>query len=164
MLEMREVIQFAMKAHRGQMYGNLPYIVHLSDVYKVLVEFDIDEQTILAGAWLHDVLEDTEYHYSDIKEMFGFEVAEIVFAVTDELGRNRRERKDKTWPKILKHPRAITLKQADMIANARQGIFEGSDILNMYKKEYPKFKSYFKGRGIDRLWEELDRLLLNEKS
>ena len=164
MLDMKEVMQFAMKAHEGQMYGNFPYTTHLSDVYKVLQEFGVMDQNILAGAWLHDVLEDTEYHYSEIKQRFGLPIAEIVFSITDELGRNRKERKEKTWPKLKMNGRAFVVKQADMIANARQGTFEKSDILNMYIKEYPKFKSYFNGLGMDVLWNELDKLLLKEKT
>lgn len=159
MLYMKDVIEFAMKAHQGQMYGNFPYIKHLSDVYMVLVEFGVHDQSILAGGWLHDVLEDTEYHYSEIKQNFGLEIAEIVFAITDELGRNRKERKEKTWPKLKENEKAFIVKQADMLANVRQGMWEGNDILNMYKKEFPKFKQHFKPLGRANLWTALEAVL-----
>ncbi len=160
MIEMKEVMRFAMSAHNGQMYGDFPYITHLSDVYKTLIEFQHSDPVILASAWLHDVLEDTEHHYADIKKLFGTEVAEVVYAVTDELGRNRKERKEKTWPKIKANRKALVVKQADMLANVRQGTFENSDILNMYKKEFPTFKTYFAGmNGDPELWSALTLLI-----
>lgn len=159
MIDIKDVMQFAMKAHGDQMYGNLPYITHLSDVYRVLLKIGIQDVEILSTAWLHDVLEDTAYHYSAIVQLTNKNVAEMVYAITDELGRNRRERKEKTWPKLIKNEKAIVVKQADMLANVNQGIVEGSSLLNMYKKEYPAFKKYFGDHGCTDLWEELNRLI-----
>lgn len=162
MIDIKEVMQFAMKAHGGQMYGNLPYITHLSDVYRVLLEFGYHNLDLLASAWLHDVLEDTEYHYSDIVNLTDESTAQMVYAVTDELGRNRKERKKKTWPKIAKNSGAMVLKQADMISNVRQGLSEESKKLNMYRKEYTAFKDYFIHMGNQDMWVELDRLLIDK--
>jgi (p)ppGpp synthase/HD superfamily hydrolase len=159
MIDIKEIMQFAMKAHSGQMYGNLPYITHLSDVYRVLLEFSITEEHVLCAAWLHDVLEDTEYHYSEIVHITDEQTAEIVYCITDELGRNRKERKEKTWPKLQSNNQAIIVKQADMIANIRQGMTEKSSKLKMYTREYPKFREYFEGHGSNNLWNELDTLL-----
>jgi hypothetical protein len=75
------------------------------------------------------------------------------------MGRNRKERKEKTWPKLLQNNHAVILKQADMIANMRMGKRENSTLLEMYKKEYPAFKEYFKETGNKELWEELDKII-----
>ena len=155
---------YSKKSHKRQTrLSGEPFFVHCQETANILINLRMDIPTICAGL-LHDVLEDTEYHYSEIKQRFGLPIAEIVFSITDELGRNRKERKEKTWPKLKMNGRAFVVKQADMIANARQGTFEKSDILNMYIKEYPKFKSYFNGLGMDVLWNELDKLLLKEKT
>ena len=89
----------AEKAHINQIYDIYPYIYHIKQVVKVAEELGYDESIIIACI-LHDTLEDTALSYNDIKKAFGEEIAEIVYAVTDELGRNRLERKQKTYPKI----------------------------------------------------------------
>ena len=158
MLDLKEIIRYAVRSHEGQFYGNFPYSTHLSDVYDVLIEFGIQDSVLLAGAWLHDILEDRDRNYADIKRIADIEVAEVVYAVTDEKGKNRKERHEKTWPGILSIERAIVLKQADMIANMRRGIREKSRQLQMYRKEYPEFRVYFYPKGNKDLWIELDRL------
>ena len=80
-------------------YDIYPYIYHIKEVKEIAEGLGYDRSVII-GAILHDTLEDGDLSYNDIKKAFGFIIAEIVFAVTDELGRNRDERKAKTYPKI----------------------------------------------------------------
>jgi len=162
---MREMLEkakiFASKVHDGQMYGNVPYIVHLSDVYVVLHDHNITDENILVAAWLHDTIEDTTATYSKIEKRFNKEIAEIVYCLTDELGRNRKERHEKTYPKLKKNKKAIVVKQADRLANIKTGLREGNDLLYMYIKEYPEFRKQLKPHGGDKkMWKELDDLLL----
>ena len=92
-----------------------------------------------------------------IKDYFGEDVAEMVFAVTDELGRNRKERKVKTYPKIAANPEAIILKLADRIANIEHG-----GKIDMYKKEHGNFVGWLGGasqKDTQAMWEHLERLL-----
>ena len=153
---------FAVRAHAGQMYGkNDPYIVHLDGVYDVLIEFRVRNQNLLASAFLHDTIEDTKTSYQDIKREFGFDVAEIVFCVTDELGRNRLERHMKTYPKTATNPFAVILKLADRISNVRASIKSG-DKLDMYKSEHVNFKSFLYDGNNLTMWAELDKMLLKE--
>ncbi len=106
----KKAIEFARVAHEGQTYSDVySYIRHLEMVYDVLVKFEYEDSIIMASAWLHDVIEDTEVSYQDVKREFGLDVAEAVYGVTDELGRNRKERKAKTYPKIMKNPRSLAL-------------------------------------------------------
>ena len=86
---------------------------------KIAEELGYDE-SIIIGTILHDTLEDTTLSYNDIKKAFGKEVAEIVYCVTDELGRNRNERKEKTYPKIKANWKATVVKICDRIANITQ--------------------------------------------
>jgi len=162
MIELQDIMRFAIKAHDRQMYGEFPYSTHLSDVYGVLLEFEILDKEILFASWLHDTLEDTHHSYNDVKVLAGENVAEIVYAVTDELGRNRKERHEKTWPKIKANEKAMILKQAYMVANIRMGIREKSSLRKMYRKEYPAFREFFYPLGNEKLWNELDILLRHE--
>jgi|AntAceMinimDraft_12_1070368.scaffolds.fasta_scaffold37445_3 (p)ppGpp synthase/HD superfamily hydrolase len=106
----------AEKAHSGQSYDIYPYTYHLKQVVKIANDFGYDQRVLVASG-LHDVLEDTELSYKDIKKAFGEGLTEIVSAVTDELGRNRKERKQKTYPKIIANSKATVVKVCDRIAN-----------------------------------------------
>lgn len=88
----------AEKAHANQTYDIYPYIYHIRQVMGIAESLGYDE-SIIISCILHDVLEDTDISYNDIKKSFGIEVAEIVYNVTNELGRNRQESKMKTYPK-----------------------------------------------------------------
>ena len=81
----------------------------------------------------------------------------MVYCVTDELGRDREEKKKKTLPKTASNPDAIILKLADRIANIEHG-----GKVDMYVKEYSEFKgALYLNTPKDALpmWEHLDTLL-----
>lgn len=163
--------EFAAKVHQNQFYDRFPYFKHLEDVYNVLVSAGYSEDTeeglnILTAAWLHDCMEDRGVSYSDLKRAFNEDVAEIVFCVTDEIGRNRHEKKEKTYPKIRSNPDAIIVKVADRIANVKNSVNKpksDNDFLSMYRKEHKKFKWILQIPGhATQLWETLDNLLVTK--
>lgn len=159
-------IEIAMKAHMGQKYGSYPYTKHLADVAMVLSRFDIYHEKLHAAAWLHDVLEDTTVEHNKIVGEFGRIVYGIILAVTDESGANRKERHLKTYPKIQKNERAITIKLADRIANVEESIKINSNLLKMYRKEYGEFREAlyaFSTYEHTEMWRWLDEHL-GEKS
>jgi (p)ppGpp synthase/HD superfamily hydrolase len=153
----REARMVAVKAHSNQSYDEIfPYEKHLDDVVEVLEKFGFSGKFIVAG-YLHDSIEDDGISYNDIKKHFGVDVAEMVYCVTDELGRNRKEKKEKTLPKTASNPDAIILKLADRIANIQHG-----GKIDMYLKEYNEFKgALFLNTPKDgkAMWDHLDVLL-----
>lgn len=50
----------ALEAHQGQKYGDLPYAVHVLDVAAMLAPLGPRFQAL---AYVHDVLEDTDYEF-----------------------------------------------------------------------------------------------------
>ena len=154
----KEARMVGVKAHSNQSYDEIfPYEKHLDDVVDVLKRFDFKSNKMLIGAALHDAIEDDGISYNDINKHFDKEVAEMVYCVTDELGRNRKEKKEKTLPKTASNKDAIILKLADRIANIEHG-----GKIDMYAKEYQEFKGALflntpsGGRGM---WDLLDILL-----
>jgi (p)ppGpp synthase/HD superfamily hydrolase len=155
---LRDALFVAKHAHGNQTYDGLfPYIKHIYDVIDVLKRFDIKSNKMLIAAALHDSIEDDGVSYNDIKKHFGIEVAEMVYCVTDEVGRNRKEKKEKTLPKTASNPDAIIIKLADRISNIEHG-----GKVDMYANEYQEFKGalYLNTPSYGKhMWEYLDELI-----
>lgn len=157
---------FAEMAHAGQAYNQeVPYTYHLRQVVENLKKYGFTDPVMLCAGWLHDSIEDTTRSYNDIKKVFGTEVAEIVFAVSSELGRNREERNKKTYPKIRGNPSAIALKLADRLANVEYGLINGGKI-DMYRSEFSSFENGIRDYPADNedprittMWKHLAALL-----
>ena len=153
----REARMVSIQAHGNQTYdGVFPYKKHLDDVVSVLKRFGYSGKYIIAG-YTHDIIEDTALSYNKVLKYFGQDVAEMVYCVTDELGRNRTEKKIKTLPKTASNPDAIILKLADRIANVEHG-----GKIGMYRDEYDEFKKALymhSAKDTEPMWEHLESLL-----
>ncbi len=126
----REMIQkavdFSMMAHKNQFRrSGMPYAEHPFEVAKVLADLGMDGTTIVAGL-LHDVVEDTNHPVSEVKELFGEDVAFLVEAVTKISAiksKSRAEQQAETFRKMLismaKDIRVIMIKFADRLHNMR---------------------------------------------
>ena len=78
----KRAVEVAKSAHEGQFRKTgEPYIVHPLAVKKILEEWGMDEDTIIAGI-LHDTVEDTDLTLDDIRKEFGDSVAFLVDGVT----------------------------------------------------------------------------------
>lgn len=162
---------FAAEHHGDQKYGHKPYLYHLDAVLSVAFEFGITDEDIIIATLLHDVVEDTEVTREQVSERFSNRVGDLVYAVTNEPGKNRKVRAKKTYPKILGIEGAVKLKLADRIANVRSCWLEAQEqdankrnksLIGMYKKEYGGFRKALK-QDLDSvesaMWNELDKLL-----
>ncbi len=68
--------------HGSQLrHSGEPYFVHPYEVACILADMELDSEAIIAGL-LHDVIEDTEVGYEEIKNEFGEQVALLVEGVT----------------------------------------------------------------------------------
>ena len=155
-------IVYAAKKHSSQMYGDVPYLVHLMHVSQILISYSYTDYTTQVAAILHDVLEDTDATRAELEKIFDWEIATRVWACSDEEGRNRKERKAKVYEKLASYPNAIVIKLADRIANVESCILNKNERLyRMYKKEYPEFKEKLQShsRSHNDLWNYLDYLM-----
>ena len=154
--------KFALKSHGQQKYGNLPYSTHLDAVAKLTKNYDKTAQMI---AYLHDVVEDTPTTVQEIKEIFGPLVSECVQILTDEPGKNRKERKEKTYAKMAQvkseHKLALIVKAADRLANLRCCTKNKNErLLATYKEEQAAFRKAVYRKGLcDEFWQEIEELI-----
>lgn len=133
------------------------------------------------SALLHDSIEDARLTYNDVKKMVSFynsfcyscyddeemrtshymlmiepeDVADIVYAVTNEKGKNRSERaNEKYYQGIRENKLAVIVKICDRLANALYSKLINSRMLNVYKKEHEHFIN-----SIIDVWGEYNKLI-----
>lgn len=165
---LNDVVEFASNKHEhpgeSQRYGTAPYSVHLDAVasnvikykrYLTVSQYDI----LIKAAYCHDLIEDTDVDINVLKEKTDGDVAELVFLVSNERGRTRKEKNFKTYPKIWNNDLAIFLKLCDRIANTRSSKDTGYRMYKVYCDEYPVFRYALKKKDqYTDMWNELDEL------
>lgn len=122
----KKAIEFIEERHENQVRASgEPYITHPIEVALTLAQMGLDRDTVIAGL-LHDVLEDTQTAYEELKGKFGEEVATIVQGVT-KLGKfvfkDIEWQKAENYRKLLlataKDLRVILVKLADRLHNMK---------------------------------------------
>jgi GTP pyrophosphokinase len=117
---------FSAREHRGQVRSSgEPYLVHPLNVAHILAEMRLDETSIAVGL-LHDVLEDTLTTKDKLQEIFGDDVADLVYGVTKFSKYayvSSEERQAETFRKMLlamvSDLRVVLVKLADRLHNMR---------------------------------------------
>jgi len=102
-----------------------PFIIHPLSVGMILADIQLD-QTSIAAAILHDVVEDTEYNLEKVMSEFGNSIARIINGVTkiDKLVFNTREERQvsnirKMIIAMSEDVRIVIVKLADRLHNMR---------------------------------------------
>ena len=151
------ILTKASELHGSQKYGDNPYIYHLRKVLekeRTYCSFFGDDPDLMKAlemaAVFHDTLEDvTGYTYNDLKRdaekvfsdsFYSDMVAEIVFACTNDKGRNRSERAGEAYFEGIRTTGyAPFIKACDRLANIEFAKSQRSSLYEKYKKEMPEF-------------------------
>ena len=160
----------ALHASVNHAYARIrPYGFHLDMVVNWVVKYIADvcekEQDVLPiyfAAFYHDSIEDARLSYNDVMKIAkglmdeeqAYLATEIVYALTNEKGRNRAERaNEKYFAGIRETPYAPFVKLADRLANTSYAFSKGTaDSLRMskvYREELPGFLEALKVEGSD---------------
>lgn len=171
--------------------GELPYSFHLEAVYQTCLEWSrllpTDESVLVAffTALGHDLIEDARVSYNDIlkkveellrqdEEFFKVfvstsapivagKVAESIYNVTDEKGRNRKERKNDKYVRELKaNKTAVFVKLCDIASNALFSSLSQSRMLKTYRAEFPKLKKELYTEEYEELFNYIENNIINK--
>lgn len=138
---------FARNAHANQTrkYTNDLYITHPHQMVGLLKRAHelglVDQVTdqMVAATWLHDTVEDTPVTLEEIREVFGDEVADLVFWLTDTLTHedgNRAFRKEAARKRLAEAPmEAQIIKAVDLMHNAGSIALYDPDFWKVFEKE-----------------------------
>lgn len=113
-------IQVAYKAHSGQTDPcGIPYIFHPYHLAE-----QMDSETAVCAALLHDVLEDTTVSEDELRQQFGDEITDAVVLLT-----HRDEDIYEDYLKRIKeNPIALAVKKADLAHNTDESRLCGVEI------------------------------------
>jgi len=175
----KRACQFAEMAHKGICRKGMatPYMTHLEETADI-VRTLTDNKKVIAAAYLHDVIEDTDYTAVDIEEQFGEEVARLVESETENKYHDRP--KADTW-KIRKEETIHHLRHAgletkmitlgDKLSNIRsiKRDYEqiGNQLWERFNQRDPQMHAWYYRSICQSLtelkdsaaWKELDRLI-----
>ena len=162
----RRAFNYAKQMHEGQSRrSGEPYFMHPFAVAMQLAEQHMDDATIIT-ALLHDTIEDTKSTFSDIREQFNEEIAELVDGVTKltnlELG-SVESAQAENFRKLLlamsKDLRVLLVKLADRLHNMRTIKHMDSEKQLIKARETMDIYAPLAGRmGMQFIREELEDL------
>lgn len=148
-----KAIHIAAKAHQGQVdKAGYPYILH-----PLRAMFSRKDETERICAVLHDVIEDTDVTFKDLRNE-GF--SEEVLAALDALTKRDNENYDEFIDRVLKNKIACHVKLADLFDN-----MDLSRIKEPMQRDYDRIEKYREAvkRITDALEEEGDAEFTNTK-
>ena len=138
--------KLAEAGHAGQFRkgGKIPYVEHCEIVVSYLIALGIQDELILATAYVHDLLEDTTITESDIASELGETVLKKVMALTKTAAMTKEEYLDRVSKEgdIF----VVLIKAVDRICNTKDFVRDG-------KRDYAK--KYFAKAGS--VFERLER-------
>lgn len=172
-------IRVSSMAHQGQLRkgSDIPYIAHPAAVALILQQAGFADAAIIAAAWLHDVLEDTDVTLEELRRDFPESTVLIVEAMTeqkiDAAGEKRpwRVRKADHLEAMRKAPVSVlAVMLADKLHNLQSIRFDiesGVDVWTRFNASRSDVLQYYRSmialagphESLSRLHDECESLL-----
>lgn len=133
-------LEFATRMHDGEFRKNgTPYISHPIKVAEYVSKFknSSEKDILVAAAYLHDVLENTNATYYDIVYLFGAQVASIVLELTTDEDLKKEIGKERYLEIKMKNMSswALVIKLCDRLDNVSDLKISNEEFRNRYSKE-----------------------------
>lgn len=162
----------------NQKYGedNLPYSFHLkavvasAELYSDYIDPDKLDCVVIAAAG-HDLIEDARMPYNDVCALINKSnfisveesifCADIIYACTEEKGKDRVERHSAIFFKELNENRyAVYVKLCDIMANTLYSRLMFSSMYYKYRSEFNNLREkLYKPGEYESLWNDLEDVL-----
>lgn len=151
---------FAMEAHKDKKrkYTNEPYFLHLAEVAGIVSSviwnrFSHRTERVIASAWLHDVIEDTDNDYETLWWKFDEDIAYNVLQLSDLEQGNRAVRKQLSRERLSGCSEEVqTIKCADLISNTSSILQHDEKFAKVYLEEARELLKVLT-KADKRLWE-----------
>lgn len=123
--DVKQALDYATQAHAGQTRsGGEPYIGHPVRVAQTIQQYkqshNID--ALIAAAYLHDTIEDTDATHEALHDLFGGLVASLVLELTSDLEQIKKVGKKEYLAKKMAHDMSsygLVIKLADRLDNVQ---------------------------------------------
>ncbi len=123
--DVKQALHYATQAHSGQTRsGGEPYIGHPVRVAQIIEKYkqshNID--ALIAAAYLHDTIEDTDTTHEALHDLFGGLVASLVQELTSDLEKIKQVGKKEYLAKKMAHEMSswgLLIKLADRLDNVK---------------------------------------------
>ena len=119
----KAALEFAAERHAGQVRDadSAPFVQHPLEVASLLRGAGYRDHVVASGV-LHDVLESTETHATELEERFGARVCALVRAVSEDASiEDRRDRKAALRAQVAaSSTEAVAVFAADKVSKARE--------------------------------------------
>ncbi len=157
---LEEVIKFAKEKHKNQKrkFSKLPYFIHPKRIAEKIKQIT-NNINIIATAYLHDTIEDTNATYEEINQLFGKEIADLVKELTsDNIEVKKMGKKKYLTQKMNKmSENAFLVKLVDRLDNIKD-IKDGPQA---FKEKYLKETHYIL-ENLNRQINKQHALILDE--
>lgn len=155
----RKAADFAAKAHEGTFRkgSRIPYIYHPMEVALIVAQMTDDEE-VIAAAYLHDVLEDTDVTAEELRAAFGERVLALVRSETEDKSKSWKERKETTIRHLAEAPFEVKLltlgdKLSNLRSTARDYLVVGDEVWERFNEKRRECHQWYANGVMEALGE-----------
>ena len=173
MSKLQSAENFAKERHSAIIRKDgITHYEHLAGVVARLKNLGVTDEDVLASAWLHDIIDDTETSFDELDQRFGSKVAVMVLSISKDRNLPRTKQEEQYVKQLkestldvkliklcdisasLRDLRSATVSKTKRVKEVKKNVF----YLNVIKSDLIKNKS--KVPGISSLINGINEMIL----